>query len=174
MNLSNYEVKIVFFTISQLLWTTGFCQTGAIKGQVTSRINGIYEEMMFAQVQILNTNVIRYTDYNGRYKIDSIPVGVYEIGASYVLREYIKKKFEVVKDSVLEINFEFTCQYEKHEKDKTCPICLKSDRVVPVAYGMLIVPMKGSPNDTSYYWAGTDQIPLCHPNWYCKRDKFEF
>lgn len=164
-------MKVIFVIFGQFLWIYGFCQTGAVAGRVTSRIHGNCEENPFAQVILSGTKFLAITDFNGRFRIDSIPAGVYEIAASYVQQETIRKKTEIFKDSLVETNFEFSCRYEKSEKDKTCPKCLSSERVIPVCYTMMIVTIDA---DTSFFWGGTDQTPPCHPHWYCKRDKLQF
>ncbi|MEI6681369.1 MAG: carboxypeptidase-like regulatory domain-containing protein [Bacteroidota bacterium] len=166
-------MKTVLFILTQVFWLSGFCQTGTITGEVTSRIHGRYEVLQFALVRLENTNFHANSAYGGRYVLDSIPAGDYEISASYVQRETIYKRVKVVSDSVIDMNFEFTCQYDRHEKDSIFPVCFRSDRVVRVKYGMMIVPY-GNKADTTCFWGGTDQIPLCHPYWYCKRDKLEF
>ena len=166
-------MKKVLFIVSQLLWVSGFCQTGTITGQVTSRIDGRYEELQFALVRLENTNFQANTAYGGRYVLDRIPAGDYEIIASYVQRETIYKRVKVVKDSVVDLNFEFTCQYDRHKNDSICPVCFRSDKVVHAGYGMMIVPYGNKP-DTTFFRLGTCEIPLCHPYWYCKRDQYEF
>ena len=165
------SMKVIFVIFIQFLWICGYSQTGAVAGRVTSRIHGSREEKQFALVILTGTKLHAITDFNGRFRIDSIPAGVYEIAASYVQQETIRKKIEIFKDSLVEINFEFSCRYEKSEKDKTCPKCLNSEQVIHVCYSMKIVTIDA---DTSFFWGGTDQEPPCHPHWYCKRDKLQF
>ena len=53
------------------------------------------------------------------------------------------------------------------KNDKTCPICKKKNKVIPVEFGLFI-------NDPKKAYNMGCLITDCEPNWYCKRDKITF
>ncbi|MCW8980208.1 MAG: hypothetical protein OQJ83_02380 [Altibacter sp.] len=65
----------------------------------------------------------------------------------------------------IEIPISYYCEYDKSENDKTCPVCKKTNRVIPTCHSMLY-----TRKCHSLGCLGME----CEPNWYCKRDKITF
>ncbi len=178
-----YWLKYLFLVTCSLFGISSFSQTGTILCQVKYKLGNNTEVVPFANIRIINTEIRTSTDFLGVFKVDSLPVGTYYLIASYIQIDPVLKKVEVLKDSIVEIELEFICRYNKSENDKTCPICNKSDMVVPEGYSLEI---KRKPKkrifssdakiqiDTTFHSAGTDERPPCYPHWYCKRDGIVF
>ena len=120
----------------------------------------------------LNLTIIAATssDNDGFYKISPVKSGYYFIITTYFAYPPTKSLVMINGDTTININMAVLCEYDKSINDKTCPVCHKTDMVIPIEYG-LIVNFNGM--DTTYY-AGGCIIPKCPPNWYCKRDKLKF
>jgi hypothetical protein len=78
----------------------------------------------------------------------------------------------------LEILYPPDCKYYNNRKNKTCSICKKTDKVLPIVYGFVVLdPLekrdKNSPLSGPYY-PGDCSPTGCDPNWYCERDKHKF
>jgi len=173
---NHYKLKILLITINILLVICSFSQTGTIRGLVKYKLGNSSEVVPFANIKILNTEIRTTTNYSGAFKIESVPVGTYEIVATYIQIEPVTHKIEVIKDSIVDIQIEFTCCYDKSENNKICPICHKSDKVIPVVYSIEIKSLYDNIIGTKskidmFFYSGTDQMSPCHPHWYCKRDK---
>jgi len=75
----------------------------------------------------------------------------------------------------IKIPYSLSCKYDKSVNNKTCPICKKSDEVIPISYGLIIeIAKKGEDKKGKEYRAGGCVVSECDPNWYCKRDDYEF
>jgi hypothetical protein len=147
-----------------------FAQTGTIQGQVYDRREKT--GLANAYVKLLGINIGTISDLEGNFKFDSVPPGVYNITARYIGYGDTTLKGVVVKaDSVtlIQIILPPPCSYDKTSSNKTCPICGKKNKVVPIVYGLPIGPL----DNKRYYYAGC-VITNCDPNWYCKRDKHKF
>ena len=146
-------------------------QTCKLSGYVFEREPG--DKLRFANVyftlqgQIVGT----VTDDNGYFYFDSIPAGQYDVSASYI--GFKEKTLNVIlepgKESIIEFILGSPCEYDQHKNNKECPVCLKSDKVVPIVYGLPV----GRLNQKKYYYAGCI-VTDCDPNWYCKRDEHKF
>lgn len=110
---------------------------------------------------------------NLTFKFENLNPGEYELlffpngDTDYSNRRiHIDSKKNNVKH---EIHYFYNCKYDVSKKDKTCPICKKQNRVIPIQYGLTV--LFGNENK---FWPGGCIIFDCQPNWYCKRDKIEF
>ena len=71
----------------------------------------------------------------------------------------------------LEIDYAPICEYAKSVNDKTCPVCKKKNRVIPIVYGLITFTNK---KETKNYYRGGCVTYGCDPNWYCRRDNTKF
>tara|TARA_R100001369_G_scaffold91940_1_gene134869 strand:- start:2128 stop:2631 length:504 start_codon:yes stop_codon:yes gene_type:complete len=71
------------------------------------------------------------------------------------------------KTKKIEIPISYYCEYDNSENNKTCPICHKYNRVIPVSHGLSIH------YDKEYHDLGCLKTE-CDPNWFCKRDNITF
>ena len=72
-------VLLLFFA---MIFHCGLAQTGTITGRVFNEINN--ESIPFANVIIDSTQMGTVSDENGRYKIDNIKPGVYNLTVSFI------------------------------------------------------------------------------------------
>ncbi len=70
------------FTLALFLCQLGFSQTGSILGRVYNEVNN--ESIPFANVIIENTQMGTVTDDDGRFRIDNIKPGIYNLTVSFV------------------------------------------------------------------------------------------
>ena len=164
--MRTFLLTIFIFLIS----LNAFCQTGVIQGQVYDRREN--QVLAFANVWLVDTKKGTTTDLNGNFKIDSLPTGKYDLKVSFIgYGDTTIKAIKVLHDSTLNIKIVFPspCPYDSLMKDKTCPICRKSNKVIPIVYGLPI----GKLDKKNFYYAGC-VITSCDPTWYCKRCKKKF
>lgn len=160
-------IWLIFLFISDF---AVFGQTGIIQGNVYDKIDE--KGLFLAQVWLVNTNLGAITDYDGNFKIDSIPIGTYDLKISFmVYGDTTLKNIIISSDTVIKINIELPppCKYDNNRKDNRCPICGKKNMVIPIVYGIPI----GKLDKKHYYYAGC-VITFCDPHWFCKRDKYKF
>lgn len=162
-----YYILTIFIFPSCLI---AFGQFGKIQGQV----NDIRENkgLAFANVWLVGTNLGAATDLNGQFVIDSILPGKYDIKTSIIgYGDTTLTGVKITSDTTVLVllGLPRPCKYDKHRNNKTCPICGKKNKVVPIAYGLMI----GKMNKRNFYYAGCE-ITSCDPNWFCKRDKYKF
>lgn len=107
------------------------------------------------------------------------------------LNSYIKKRgferdytlysgFEkLYSDSTfsLKITFPKNCQYNKNGENNICPKCKRSDKVIPILYGLRVPVFDENGNlkeiDPPHFPGGCN-VTNCDPAWYCKRNKLKF
>jgi len=81
------------------------------------------------------------------------------------------------------------CPYEK-TKNNRCPVCKKTDKTIPIVYGLIIEITDANPNiietngvriisDTPIikkkkYKSGGCVVSDCQPSWFCERDDKKF
>ena len=160
-------ILIIFLILTSL---TIFSQTGTIEGQVFDRREN--KGLAFAVVRLVDTKIFTKTDFEGGFKLDSIPIGAYDLKISYIgYGDTTVKSIKISADTILKVKLELPppCQYDKHRDNKICPICKKKNKVVPIIYGLTI----GELDKKNFYYAGCE-ITFCDPKWYCKRDKHKF
>ena len=163
--------KLYILTLIAFLTNlTLYAQTGRIEGQVYDRIEK--QGIPFANVWLVDTKIRTATDFDGKFTIDSIPPGTYDLQASemsYGDTTLTNIKISIDTSITVKLVFPPPCEYDKSKKNRICPICGKTDNVVLIAYGLPMGPL----DTTNYYYAGC-QITYCDPKWYCKRDKHKF
>jgi hypothetical protein len=117
-----------------------------------------------------------------RFKIYDIKPGTYSIRILSIGEnpcENIDSTFENVKlnyDSLFSfhLNIQRHCKYDSSINNKTCPICHKSKKVIPIIYGLLIQINQKQSNDGKKYLSAGCKLTCCNPHWYCKKDKLKF
>lgn len=134
-----WTMKHQHFTLTIIFLLTHFNifgQTGVIKGHVYDRLEK--RGLAYANVLLVNTNIGTATDFDGNFKIDSIPNGIYDLRINYVIYgDTIFRGLTVTADTILTVNLKFPppCKYDKVRRNNHCPICGKKDKVIPVVYG---------------------------------------
>ena len=114
-------------------------------------------------------------------KTDSIVIYI----SSYVKKSNLEKSFSyfskvisIQNDSIInvELTFPEDCKFMKHSLIKLCPKCKRSDRVIPIAYGLgiPIIDSLGNVKKEEKSYPGGCTVSNCDPSWYCERDKLKF
>ncbi len=160
--------------ILTILASSQFCfsQSGIIKGHVQN--NNENEGLAFANVFLDNTNIKTNTDSNGDFIIDNIPAGIYDLKISFIgFQDTTLTSIKVSNDTIIDLYIDYPPHCKYKQDDKTCPICKKKDKVIPIVYGL--------PGKRLLKKAEKGKVKLggciitgCDPKWYCKRDKKEF
>ncbi len=155
------------------------CLGQIVEGYVTAEDYRVTVEV------INNGNTIAgtLTDDNGMFSL-AIPKG------SYILRvidypcDTVDIQFSIGPFEKKHYTFKFPraekCRYAIDPYDDICPTCGKTDKVIPIYYGLQIVlppnqirhgHIKG--DGKKFIIAGCMRT-CCDPHWYCKRDKTKF
>jgi hypothetical protein len=102
--------KILTVIISFLLISlSAFAQTGKITGKVTDSQTG--EPLIGANILILNTTFGAATNVEGKYTINFVPPGNYDLKASYIgYQDVTIENIRVVSGLTQEVNFEMPSQ----------------------------------------------------------------
>ena len=151
----------------------GHCQSnGSVEGIVYDSIEN--QGIAFVNVYISMVNIGVFTDTNGRFKIQNLKPGEYEISFSLVGYGRPKlRKCNIYQDSTIFIDLTLAeCEYDKLGQP-SCPICNKTDEAISIFYGE---PTKGTLRKAKKgsILIGGSTVSNCDPYWYCKRDKSKF
>ena len=140
------------------------------------------EVIPYANVYLLDSKMTEKcgtaTDLEGRFKFVNVMKGVYNIRISSIgFSDTTFASIALSGDTVLQLNIHRFCIYDASLNDKTCPVCHKTDKVIPIKYGLLITEKgkkKKETGSSDEFYSGGCVITGCDPNWYCKRDKTKF
>jgi hypothetical protein len=165
--------KLPMILVFLNLCLAGFGQDfGSLEGLVCDSTEN--QNLPYVNIILLDTKIGTFSDTLGRFELNNIPVGEYNIEFSYI--GYSKKKLErlrIFKDSTLFIKISlFNCEYDVLGR-KNCPICKKSDEVIPIVYGWPSRKTKKQAKKGKL-WISVYGMDPCHPHWYCKRDEERF
>ena len=126
--------KLIIILINLSITQFSFAQTGIMKGQVYDKDEKV--GFISAKVVLINQNIETYTDENGKFILDSIPIGKHDLKVSFPLsRDLVLSSINVTKDTVINLFINYPPPYSYTFKNKTCPICKKQNRVIPIVYG---------------------------------------
>ena len=165
-----YSILILGFLFSSVL----NAQTGSIKGKVYNPDNIENSGYSIVEITVENSFFSVGTDSLGHFSMDNIPVGTYDINiSSGFYADTTLQNISIIEDSEIHINLVFppTCPYKKEIHD--CPKCGKKDEVIPIVYGQITDKrITDSENGNTLFIP--DQVPLCDPFWFCKRDSYKY
>lgn len=165
-------MKFSCLLISLFFYQLALAQFGRIEGLLYDSTN-VYR-YPFAPIQIRNTLVEfdSYTDENGNFSFNNLPVGIYEINCKFIgIKDSTVSDIKVYTDSTTKLKINFRnpyCEYDNSIKNKSCPVCHKKNKVIPIGYGF----SPGSRRKKVY--PGGCIITICDPNWFCERDSTKF
>ena len=129
-------------------------------------------------LKINGTKKASYPDKNLNFtfqNLDSDSILIYMEPKSARIETMMMGFLEPNDTLFLKIPYMLTCKYDKSKNNKTCPICKRQDRVIPIVYGLLAyIQKKGEVNKEPEIKEGGCIISNCDPNWYCKRDQIDF
>ncbi|HAT64562.1 MAG TPA: hypothetical protein DCS66_08155 [Flavobacteriaceae bacterium] len=95
---------------------------------------------------------------------DTISLSIPGNREDYIFPSFYLSENDTIR---LKLPYSYYCEYDISKNDKTCPICKKKNKVIPVEFGLFI-------NDPKKAYNMGCLITDCEPNWYCKRDKITF
>ncbi|WP_345258362.1 carboxypeptidase-like regulatory domain-containing protein [Flaviaesturariibacter amylovorans] len=116
-------------------------------------------------------------DGNGRFRFDGVAPGTYSLRFSAIgYRDTTFTGIRVGGDTTLRLFYADYCVYAAARQHKTCPACRRTDKVIPIRYGLPVSrtgkdPARG--NGTRFLLAGCE-VTGCDPAWYCRRDQTRF
>lgn len=145
----------------------------------TNKVEGV-EDVIIKIANLGDTSIHKglLTDIAGECTFVNIPTGIYRLkGYDIQYGDIVVDNINIHNDTTIIIPVGRDCIYDKQKKNRVCPKCKKANKVIPIAYGLVIRTKKGSKplnnRKSKTYYAGCI-ITHCDPNWYCKRDKTKF
>ena len=165
MTKSFYILTLLFISASFL-----FGQSGKVNGYIHD-VNKD-EALVLATILIGSEKVV--TDFDGEFEFQNLPIGHYQIkiiGNEQKDTLMATIDIEAGSTSNLYFSYPYSCPYIKARD--ICPICSKTDMVIPIIYGEPTSESMSKAEDGKIRLAGC-LVSTCDPNWYCKRDKKEF
>lgn len=161
--------------IAITLMTSLYCysQTGIIKGHLYNNINEDVATVL-AGIYLIDQKIGTSTDFDGNFILESVPVGVYDIlvyNQGYM--DTILNSIKVTEDSVVTLSIKYPPECVTSKKNKICPVCGRSDKVIPIIYGQPLKAMVKKARKGEIRLGGCF-LHYCNPYWYCKRDKKKF
>jgi len=94
--------------------------------------------------------------------------------AAFAYRDDIDSNIIIKAKSIHHKTFHLlvTCPYDKTRNQTFCPVCKRTDKVVPVLYGLPVWDSTGNIDgyaDGKYYLGGCISDPYCRPTKHCNR-----
>lgn len=160
-----------------LLWG----QNGNIRGNVVLDGKSIERRNDEIFLDLVGKHTVIRKDWGTKLDFSSLPADtfslrIYDLSCLDTTVENIIVAANQIKE--LQITVLSTCKYDRSANLKECPVCHKSDQVIPIVYGLLVsIPdsnRKKKKHKQSDFYPGGCEITCCDPNWYCRRDKIEF
>lgn len=174
MEKLNLKIILILFTF---LLSSFYTYGQTIYGTTFYKFSN--EPFPFVNIQLIdsqNGNIISTveSDLDGNFKFENITKGKYNLRTFEVNNGDSIIPITVEKDLKLKIVIlKKNCIYNKSLNNKTCSICHKKDKVIPIVYGLLI-DSENKKDKKKKYINGGCQITNCDPNWFCERDNFKF
>ncbi len=117
--------------------------------------------------------------------IDSLPSGRASILLdSYTIVQGYQRNYSVFLEVNIDSNsttnakviFPKDCSYNRNSVSKVCPKCHKSDKVIPIYYGLRTIPFdpQGNLIKEPRHISGGCVLSDCNPTWFCERNKLRF
>lgn len=149
-----------------------FAQKGEISGYLIDKLSK--EPVIGATIIMFETNDMTVSDTNGFFKVNNLETGKYSFGVKLIgYKDTTISNVVVEPDLNPELNiFLSECKYHILGHPKTCPICGKTDNVVPILYGVATKKMIKK-EKKGLALLGGDRTG-CDPLYYCKKDKIKF
>lgn len=168
---------ILFFLTSFLL---GHSQSGNIAGKLNLLDMENKDEVLKNVCIILTSKSFKDSvklndDFS--FHFTNLPADTFYISFSRRSYPYDSRYMIYLNDKENEkvnIDYSSTCPFDK-TKDGVCPICKRTDEVIPIHYGLIISKIqKGKKPAKRKYYPGGCVILDCQASWYCERDKKKF
>lgn len=163
-----------FICVSILMHAVyGFSQTGELKGLLFDQTT---KEGFAAVATVWFPGLKKGTlsDNKGSFFIEEVPTGTHQLKIECIgYRDTVMQvEIQPCRTTALIVNFPIGCHFRSHKGNK-CPYCHKSDKAIPIVYGLPSKRMMMLAEKNKMKLAGC-QITGCDPKWYCTRDEKEF
>lgn len=151
---------------------TGLSQSGCIRGFIYSKSDS--SSVIGAYILPYEANNFTTTDKNGYFEICYLKPGNYSLGITLIGYKdtTISNLVLLPGDSVNLTCYLPICQYHILGKSNICPVCGKSDMVVPILYGVATKKMIKKAKKGNAYLGGLRTG--CDPTFFCKRDSLKY
>lgn len=156
------------------LGMTCYSQTGNIQVRIIDTESGM--PILGVKVEIINSSLSTISDFDGDFYFDKLPIGEYHLKFSFLgFKEKTIKNVQVVENLtfIREVFLTPFCEFENSLEKENCPICEKSDKVIPILYGFPSKKQLRKSKRNKILLAGC-LVSDCDPYWYCRRDKKRF
>ena len=170
-----------FTSLIFLLFAAGSLSALTIDGIVMDAMKN--QVVPFVRVHLLDSTMVEKcgtdTDAKDRFKFVNVMKGSYSIRISGLgFGDTTFASIKLATDTTLQFNIHKYCKYDASRNDKTCPVCHKTDKVLPVKYGLPATTQKEKKKkkggEDGEFYPAENAATGCDPNWYCKRDKSRF
>ena len=166
-----------FITI--LLYVSCLSQTN-IKGKVSLPKNEYYhlvaeKTKVYIKANFKSDEILDSTIVNKNLEFHFYNVLHDSVNLFFKPRNYpynISYNLDLKKNKVNRLNVKYSpvCMFAK--SDSICPKCNRSDKVIPIIYGLVI--LKQGHKDGENVKLGGCVRSGCDPQYYCKRNKYRF
>ncbi len=161
--------KFLIILLIFILTIKGFAQYGKINGHIYDTEKK--ENLAYANIKILGTQIRTHTDTNGNFKIDSLADGVYDIYIKYIgYKDTTIQKIKIFENAEINLRINFPPPYVYKGVSKRCPKCGRKNNVIPIVYGLPSSGMQKKERDGKVRLGGC-KMTGCDPTWYCKGDQ---
>lgn len=190
-----------------LVFLTSHCFSQSIRGRVvdTDTQKPLLDSHVYVLITDISSDTVNQyywhdkkfkiirqtrTDDSGKFRFTSLDPNIYTVIVEFKMpvsqkyggfcfRQDIDSNVAVDRATRYYKSFSLlaTCPFDKTKNQTFCPICKKSDKVVPIVYGLPIYDsngrIDGKPEDET--WPGGCSPDLyCNPSKHCKRCNKEF
>jgi len=155
-----------------ILSQIGLTQSGCIKGFIYSKKDT--STIIGAYIIPSEVNMIITTDKNGYFEICDLKPGNYTFGITLIgYKDTTISNLNVPSGKSVSINCYLSeCHYHILGKNNICPVCQKSDMVIPILYETASKKMIKLARKGKAYLGG--HRTGCDPTFYCKRDSLKY
>ena len=174
----NNKISILLILLGNCM--LGFAQTGKIDGRMNLRDlenKNIVIETTFVILKSKTISDSAKLDKDLSFKFENLPSDTFLVSFSRRSYPYSGEYIFYLKDGEtrkLDVPYSSTCPFDKI-KDGICPVCKKTDEVIPIRYGLITTKIgKDKKPSKRKYKSGGCMISDCQASWFCERDQKEF
>jgi hypothetical protein len=178
---------LIFF--ASCFGCAAYAQTGKLQVKIDI-LPELKDVFINSQIQIDIDDTIRrknsFVKSNGSIVFDFLPAGTTGISlighgktTGFERTYYLSvDSIDIINGSMRSITIQFpkNCEYNRRGRNNMCPQCKRSDKVLPIRYGLAIpfYDERGKIRKEPRSHPGGCDVSDCDPGWYCERNKLEF
>jgi hypothetical protein len=147
-------------------------QTGCISGFIYSKKDS--SGIVGANIIMNEVNTTIISDNSGYFEVCDLKPRKYSFGIAIIgYKDTSINKVQVISDLSNHLTIYLSeCGYDLPEKSNVCPICGKSDMVIPILYEVATNKMLKRSKQGTVYLGG--HRTGCDATFYCKRDSIKY